>query len=177
MTFPSSSISSAIQAILVNILSDSPPVSVTLHFICIVSELRFPSSYADKFVVLFDFLVRYKVLSSVLYELSSKFPLTTSTNSNPVGNWSTISVALPAFSPSLYMVILYVIVSFNFTSTGSFLCLYVAVVPFSNVLSSTTGTLLLVTGSSFTSVIYFLKLKSNSFGNFATCMIGCASAF
>ena len=63
------------------------------------------------------------------------------------------------------------------TSTGSFLCLYVAVVPFFNVDSSITGTLLFSTGSSFTSVIYFLKLKSNSFGIFTTSIIGCASEF
>ena len=96
-TFSSSSISSAIHAILVNILSVSPPSAVTLHFICIVSELSVPSVYAGKFVVLFAFLVKYSVLSCVLYAVFSKFPLTTSTNSNPAGNWSTTSVALPAF--------------------------------------------------------------------------------
>ena len=101
ITFPSSSISSEIHAILVNILSVLFPVAVTLHFICMVSELKFPSVYAGKFVVLFAFLVKYNVLFCVLYELFSKFPLTTSTNSRPVGNWSTTFVALPACSPSL----------------------------------------------------------------------------
>ena len=85
-------------------------------------------------------------------------------NFNPSGNWSTTLVALPYFSPSLYIVILYVIISPFSITTGSFLCLYVAVVPVCKVDSSIVGTLdsLPVKTLSFTFVIYFLSDKSKS---------------
>ena len=46
------------------------------------------------------------------------------------------------------------------TKTGSFLCLYVAVVPVCKLPSSISGTLEFVTFTPFTCVIYFLKAKS-----------------
>ena len=85
---------------------------------------------------------------------------TSPTYVKPDGNWSTILVALPVFSPSLYIVKLYITVSPVFTTTGSFLWLYVAVVPVPKESVLIFGFLLLM--SVFpTFVIYFLKLKSN----------------
>ena len=82
----------------------------------------------------------------------------------PVGNWSTISLAYPALFPSLYIASVYVTSSLSFTTTGSFLCLYVAVVPLCNVDKSIFGTLVFATFVPFTCVIYFLNAKSNSSG-------------
>ena len=99
-----------IHATFVNtFLFDASGFCVTSHSISIVSELRLPSEYACKLSVLLAFLVNVNLLSPVsLYEPNSKFPLTTFENFSPVGNWSTISSALPAFCPSLYIVNLYV---------------------------------------------------------------------
>ena len=100
----------------------------------------------------------------------------TLTNFNPVGNWSTIFVARPALSPSLYIEILYVTTLPVFTTTGSFLCLYVAVVPLSKLDVSIEGILVFLTSTPSTFVIYFLKAKSNSFssfGIFVISTIGC----
>ena len=94
----------------------------------------------------------------------------------PFGNWSIIFVALPGISPSLYIFIVYVTVSPVCTSTGSFLCLYSAVVVFTPVVASTAFNLvvsLLSVLLSFsiatllpflvTFVIYLRSTKSNSF--------------
>ena len=81
---------------------------------------------------------------------------------SPVGNWSIIWLAYPALFPSLYIVILYVTVSFSFISTGSFLWLYVAVVPVFSVFVNTFGSLLFASCCPFTSTMYFLNAKSNS---------------
>ena len=83
---------------------------------------------------------------------------------NPVGNWSTISLAYPALFPSLYIANVYVISSLSSTITGSFLCLYLAVVPVFNVEVSILGTLVFATFFPFTWVIYLRKAKSNSSG-------------
>ena len=61
------------------------------------------------------------------------------------------------------------------TNIGSFLCLYVAVVPLSNVVSYTWGTLLSVTFVPSIFVIYFLNAKSNSKGVFSIFINGWAS--
>ena len=57
---------------------------------------------------------------------------------------------------------MYVTSSLSLTTTGFFLCLYVAVVPVNNVVSSITGILVFVKVSLFTAVMYFLNAKSNS---------------
>ena len=81
-------------------------------------------------------------------------------------------------SPSLYTVKLYVTTLPVFTTTGSFLCLYVAVVPVSNVDKSIFGTLEFtpLNSTPSTLVTYLLNAKSNSFtcsGNFSIKIIGC----
>ena len=78
-------------------------------------------------------------------------------------------------SPSLYTVNLYVTTSPVFTTTGSFLCLYVAVFEVSIVDLSIFGILVSVTSFPFTFVIYFLNAKSNSLvsGIFSINIIGC----
>ena len=92
----------------------------------------------------------------------------------PAGNLSTIVSAYPGISPSLYTVIEYVIIFPFSTTTGSFLCLYVAV-PFVSISLATVVTFLVANLSSsfvisfsfpFLSVILvmtFLNAKSNSF--------------
>ena len=84
-----------------------------------------------------------------------------STNSNPFGRASTITVPLASISASLYTLISYTTVSPLETLTGFFACLYTAVVlvPFFNPVTSTVGTLFTV--SSFTFIIYFLKARSS----------------
>ena len=72
-------------------------------------------------------------------------------------------VALPGFSPSLYIVILYITLSPVFTSTGSFLCLYVAVVSVFKVVLSIFGSLVCSNSTSLIFNIYFLNAKSNVF--------------
>ena len=67
----------------------------------------------------------------------------------------------------MYIVISYVTISPSSTATGSFLCLYVAVVPFCNVGSNIFGTLVgnpnVVNSLLFIFVIYLRKAKSNNF--------------
>ena len=71
--------------------------------------------------------------------------------------------------------ILYVTTSPFFTFTGSFLCLYSAVVSvsFFKLLVSITGFLDTSIFSPFTFVIYFLNAKSNSSGSFSIFITGC----
>ena len=109
----SASYSSDIQAMFVNILLFTVSgVSVTSHSISIVSLpfpllTKFPCSYAGKLFSFPSALVKYTVFIVVSYPFvafvvsATKFPLTILLNLSPVGNWSTIFVALPAFSPSL----------------------------------------------------------------------------
>ena len=61
--------------------------------------------------------------------------------------------------------------SFSCTTTGSFLCLYVAVVPVCNVSVDIFGTLIFVNVVPFNCVIYLRNAKSNSF-NFAVNFTG-----
>ena len=102
------------------------------------------------------------------------FPVT-NFDVNPVGSWSTIFVARPVFSPSLYTVNLYTTSSPVFTVTGSFLCLYVAVPSVAIVLVSIFGTLVFATVVPPTLTIYFLNAKSTSLVSFVLSIktIGC----
>jgi len=165
--------SSAIHATFVNTsLSVVLAFFVTSHVNSIVSDFRFPFVYAAKFSVFVDFLtnvtlfvVASHVASYIFFALSDRL-----LNFNPVGNWSTIFVTLPAFVPSLYTDMLYVTISPVFTVTGSFLCLYVAVYSVSIVAVSIDGFLVVdveldksVVFPSFvvTFVMYFLYAMSN----------------
>ena len=64
----------------------------------------------------------------------------------------------------------------SLTVTGSFLCLYVAVVPVFNVDKSILGTLVFVTFVPFTCVMYLRNAKSNSSGC-ASNSVGTVSCF
>ena len=175
--FDSSSNSSDIHATFVKTMSWVPFACVTIHSISIVSDLGSPVVYAGRFVVF--------VLSLVIVILFASLSTTAVNpsvfillNCRPVGNWSIIFVALPGFSPSLYIVKLYVTTSPVFTGTGFFLCLYVAVLFVAIVLSSIFGTLESFSANTVfpTFVIYFLNAKSNSFA-FVILITGCWSAF
>jgi len=82
----------------------------------------------------------------------------------PAGNWSIIFVAYPSLLPSLYIEMLYVTSSLSLTTTGSFLCLYVAVVAVCSVVSSIFGILVSFKFVPFNCVMYLRNAKSNSFG-------------
>ena len=104
------SYSSDIHATFVKIISDFVfAFATTSASICIVSESKFVPVNSIKLFV-------PDVWNSILFVVSLyvtvySFPFVDVTllpvvnfDFNPVGNWSTIFVALPAFSPSLYTV-------------------------------------------------------------------------
>ena len=151
-------------------------VCATSHFISIVSQSKVPVLYADKLFALFvsivnvilfaegSYFIVYVFLAFPFLSFDTTVDVVLDAITSPVGNWSTISLAYPALFPSLYIASVYVTSSLSFTTTGSFLCLYVAVVPLCNVDKSIFGTLVFATFVPFTCVIYFLNAKSNSSG-------------
>ena len=79
-----------------------------------------------------------------------------------------ISFAYASVSPSLYTLIEYITISPFLTCTGSFECVYIAVVDVLSIngFTSTCGSLFCF--SPFTVWIYFLNAKSNTISGFST---------
>ena len=175
ISFPESeSYAPLIQATFVNILSLSVSgLAVTSHVNSNVSLSKELVVYAFNDLDVVDLNVNLFVLSVyvTLYVFLFEVIVEPPVYFSPVGNWSVISVAYPFLSPSLYIVILYVTISPFFTATGSFLWLYVAVVPVCNVVSEILGTLEFVTLVPFNFVIYLRNAKSNSFGIAVNCTL------
>ena len=153
--------------------------SVTLHLNSIVSDDKFSvPSYASNIFLLTFVNVNVFADSSYTYEYFAfpvvNVPVTAPTNFSPAGNLSTICIAYPFMSPSLYTDNEYVIISPFSTTIGSFLCLYVAV-PFLSMSFATYVKILDATLPSSFAIIFvvpfefvisfitFLIAKSNSF--------------
>ena len=205
---PSSCFASYMYAMFVKYIFSVSGFPITLHFTKTVSDSSIPVSALYGFNTFFGdspAIVSIIVFVEVSYWTSYMFCFEDTTvawlfsNLKPdphvPGNWSTILVAYPASSPSLYIVIEYVTTSSFCTITGSFLCLYSAVVSESNVslliffilpssfnsLVATSPLLFITSLFSLIDTIAFLKLKSNNFsgssggsGNLCTSITGCS---